>query len=67
MEAHFYFVCLFLFVTQATQYCVHGGLQMKEAMPIPIEDSNVTTSYDNEACLHWLQWLMFCPPEQSTI
>ena len=33
---------------------------MKEAMPIPIEDSNVTTSYDNEARLQ-------LSPEQSTI
>ena len=68
MEVHFYFVCLFLFVTQATQYCVHGGLQTREAMPIPLRDvDNVTTSYDNEACLHWLQWLLFCPPSSQQL
>jgi len=68
MEAHFYFVCLFLFVTGATQYCVNDGLQTREARLIPIKDvGNVTTSYDNEARLHWLQWLLFCPPSSQQL
>ena len=62
------FVCLFLFVTGATQYCVNDGLQTREAMPIPIKDvDNVTISYDYEARLHWLQWLLFCPPRSQQL
>ena len=61
-------VNVFLFVTKATQLCVHGGLQTREAMPIPYRRINVTTSYENEASLHYLQWLLLCPfhdPERT--
>ena len=41
---------------------------MREARPIPLKDvDNVTTSYDNEARLHWLQWLLFCPPSSQQL
>ena len=26
-----------------------------------------TISYDNEARLHWLQWLLFCPPRSQQL
>ena len=44
-------VCLF--ITEAKQYCVLGGLQqIKEAIPIPISKIDVTTSYEYEASLN---------------
>ena len=42
-----------LFVTEATQDCVHGGLQQKEgSLANPLSKINMTTSYENEASLH---------------
>ena len=44
-----FFVCL-LFVTEATQFCVHGELQQKKgSLTNPLSKINVTTSYGNEA------------------
>jgi hypothetical protein len=44
---------LILFVTEATQYCVHGGLQqIKGSLANPLSKINVTTPYENEASLH---------------
>ena len=43
------FVYLFV-VTEATQFCVHGGLQqIKGSLANPLSKINVTTSYENEA------------------
>ena len=40
-------------VTEATQYCVHGGLQqLKGSLANPLSKINVTTSNENEASLH---------------
>ena len=42
-----------LYVTEATQFCVHGGLQqIKGSLANPLSKINVTTSYENEASLH---------------
>ena len=36
--------------TEATQYCVHDGLQqVKGSLANPLSKINVTTSYENEA------------------
>ena len=42
-------ICInLLFVTEATQFCVHGGLQqIKESLANPLSKINVTTSYEN--------------------
>ena len=38
------------FVTEATQFCVHGGLQQIEgSLANPLSKINVTASYKNEA------------------
>ena len=39
-----------MFVTEATQFCVQGGLQqIKGSLANPLSKINVTTSYENEA------------------
>ena len=39
-----------MYVTQATQFCVQGGLQqIKGSLANPLSKINVTTSYENEA------------------
>ena len=41
---------LSIHVTEATQFCVHGGLQqIKGSLANPLSKINVTTSYENEA------------------
>ena len=41
-----------LFVTKATQYCVHGGLQqIKGRWAQTLQMRNVTNTYENEASL----------------
>ena len=54
MEGLGFFSCMVcLFVTEATQYCVHGGLQqIKGSYANPLSRINVTTSYEYEASLH---------------
>ena len=38
--------------SEATQYCVHGGLQqIKGSLDNSLSNINVTTSYENEASL----------------
>ena len=45
------YVCLF--VTEATQYCVHCRLQqIRGSLANPLSRINATTSYENEASLH---------------
>ena len=47
------FILAFMFLTEATQYFVHGGLQqIKGSLANPLSKINVTTSYENEAGLH---------------
>ena len=58
------FVCLFvcLFVTEATQYCVHGGLEeIRGSFANPLSMIKVTTSYEYEASLPQLQSLLLFP------
>ena len=39
-----------MYVTEATQFCVHGWLQqIKGSLANPLSKINVTTSYENEA------------------
>jgi hypothetical protein len=63
------FVCLFVFVcnTGDTILCSWRAPN-KRSYAEPLKDvDNVTTSYDNEARLHWLQWLLFCPPSSQQL
>ena len=56
-----------MYVTEATQFCVHGWLQqIKGSLANPLSKINVTTLYENEAKFTLVTMVVVVSPGQST-